>query len=51
MGHVEFFNRPGIYGEPGGDYVDNARRFAFFVAGVLRGPAAGRAGAADSARP
>ncbi len=29
--HLEFFNRPGIYGEPGGDYPDNARRFAFFA--------------------
>ena len=29
LDHIEFFNRPGIYGEPGGDYVDNARRFAF----------------------
>ncbi len=29
--HLEFFNRPGIYGDPGGDYPDNARRFAFFA--------------------
>ena len=28
--HLEYFNRPGIYGEGGGDYPDNARRFAFF---------------------
>jgi len=31
LDHAEFFNRPGIYGEPGGDYPDNARRFAFFA--------------------
>jgi starch synthase len=31
LDHPEFFNRPGIYGEPGGDYPDNARRFAFFA--------------------
>jgi len=30
--HLEFFNRPGIYGEAGSDYADNARRFAFFAA-------------------
>jgi starch synthase len=29
--HLEYFNRPGIYGEGGGDYPDNARRFAFFA--------------------
>jgi starch synthase len=29
--HLDFFNRPGIYGEAGGDYADNARRFAFFA--------------------
>jgi len=29
--HREFFNRPGVYGEPGSDYPDNARRFAFFA--------------------
>jgi starch synthase len=29
--HLEYFNRPGIYGENGADYPDNARRFAFFT--------------------
>jgi len=29
--HLEYFNRPGIYGENGADYPDNARRFAFFA--------------------
>ncbi len=29
--HLEYFNRPGIYGEAGADYPDNARRFAFFA--------------------
>ncbi len=29
--HLEFFNRPGIYGENAVDYPDNARRFAFFA--------------------
>src|SRR5215470_16829402 len=29
--HLDFFNRAGIYGEAGGDYADNARRFAFFA--------------------
>lgn len=29
--HPEYFNRPGIYGEGGADYADNARRFAFFA--------------------
>jgi starch synthase len=29
--HPEYFNRPGIYGEAGMDYPDNARRFAFFA--------------------
>jgi starch synthase len=31
LDHIEFFNRPGIYGDAGGDYPDNARRFAFFA--------------------
>lgn len=31
------FNRGGLYGEQGGDYVDNARRFAFFSRAVLDG--------------
>src|SRR5919202_1876555 len=29
--HLEYFNRPGIYGENAVDYADNARRFAFFA--------------------
>jgi starch synthase len=29
--HLEYFNRPGIYGENAVDYLDNARRFAFFA--------------------
>jgi starch synthase len=29
--HLEYFNRPGIYGENAVDYPDNARRFAFFA--------------------
>ncbi len=28
--HPDFYDRPGIYGEPTVDYPDNARRFAFF---------------------
>lgn len=27
----EFFDRPGLYGEGGSDYADNARRFTFFA--------------------
>lgn len=30
IGHDGYFDRPGIYGEAGGDYPDNHRRFAFF---------------------
>ena len=30
-----YFGRGGIYGEGGGDYPDNARRYAFFCAAVL----------------
>jgi starch synthase len=33
--HLEYFNRPGIYGENGVDYPDNARRFAFFALAAL----------------
>jgi starch synthase len=33
--HLEYFNRPGIYGENAIDYPDNARRFAFFALGAL----------------
>jgi starch synthase len=31
----EYFGRNGLYGESGGDYGDNAARFAFFAAAVL----------------
>ncbi len=30
-----FFDRPGLYGEDGADYDDNAARFAFFAKAVL----------------
>jgi starch synthase len=30
-----YFDRPGIYGDPTGDYPDNARRYAFFARAVL----------------
>ena len=33
--HLDYFNRPGIYGESGADYPDNPRRFAFFVLAAL----------------
>ncbi|HET6798736.1 MAG TPA: glycogen synthase [Gemmatimonadales bacterium] len=33
--HLEFFNRPGIYGEQAVDYPDNARRFAFFASAAV----------------
>ncbi|MCU0633813.1 MAG: glycogen synthase [Gemmatimonadaceae bacterium] len=33
----ELFNRAGLYGEQGRDYVDNARRFAVFSRAVLDG--------------
>ena len=33
----EYFNRPGLYGEGGRDYADNARRFAMFCRAVLAG--------------
>ncbi len=33
--HPDFFDRAGIYGDNGGDYPDNARRFAFFCAAAL----------------
>jgi starch synthase len=32
---LEYFNRPGIYGENAVDYPDNARRFAFFALAAL----------------
>jgi starch synthase len=31
----EYFARPGLYGPPGGDYLDNARRYACFCAAAL----------------
>jgi starch synthase len=31
----EYFSRPGLYGENGRDYADNARRFAMFSRAVL----------------
>jgi len=33
--HLDYFNRPGIYGENAVDYLDNARRFAFFALAAL----------------
>jgi starch synthase len=30
-----YFSRPGIYGEAGADYPDNARRFAFFTLAAM----------------
>src|SRR2546421_5450048 len=33
--HPDFFDRAGIYGDNGGDYPDNARRFAFFCLAAL----------------
>jgi starch synthase len=33
--HLDYFNRPGIYGENGLDYPDNARRFAFFALAAM----------------
>jgi starch synthase len=35
ISHPEYFERPGIYGESGGDYGDNAQRYAFFVLAAL----------------
>jgi starch synthase len=31
----EYFDRPGLYGEGGADYADNARRYAFFSLAAL----------------
>ncbi len=31
----EFFDRPGLYGDGGGDFPDNAQRFCLFSRGVL----------------
>jgi starch synthase len=33
--HPPFYDRPGIYGPPGGEYWDNAGRFAFFCYAVM----------------
>jgi len=33
--HPGFFDRPFLYGEAGGDYPDNAQRFAFLARGAL----------------
>ena len=35
IGADRYFDRPTLYGTPGGDYPDNARRFTFFARGVL----------------
>jgi starch synthase len=35
IGNDYYFERDGIYGEGGGDYADNARRYAFFCAAAL----------------
>lgn len=32
---LEYFDRPGVYGEGGRDYPDNHRRFAFFATAIL----------------
>jgi len=32
---ADYFDRPGLYGEGGGDYPDNAERFAFFCRAAL----------------
>ncbi len=33
--HPEFYNRPGLYGEQGGDYPDNAERFGLLSRAAL----------------
>ncbi len=35
LDHREFYGRPGLYGDSGGDYRDNHRRFAFLSVGAL----------------
>ena len=35
LDHPHFFDRPGLYGEGGYDYPDNARRYAFFSLATL----------------
>ncbi len=32
----QYFDRPALYGDAGGDYVDNCERFAFFCRGALQ---------------
>ncbi|MGB7345311.1 MAG: glycogen synthase GlgA [Pirellulaceae bacterium] len=32
----KYFNREGLYGSPGGDYPDNAERFAFFCRAAMQ---------------
>ena len=32
---AEYFDRDGLYGDAGGDYADNARRYAFFTRAAL----------------
>ncbi len=34
--HPTWFDRAGLYGEPGGDYPDNAERFGFFCRALLQ---------------
>lgn len=36
VGASDYFERAGLYGDDGGDYPDNAERFATFVHGALR---------------
>jgi starch synthase len=33
--HHDYFSRPGLYGDAGGDYADNLERFAFLSRGAL----------------
>ncbi len=35
IGHNDYFDRDGLYGENGQDYQDNCERFTFFCRGVL----------------
>jgi starch synthase len=35
LDHPAFFDRPGLYGQDGYDYPDNARRYAFFCLAAL----------------
>ncbi|QEG20175.1 glycogen synthase GlgA [Mariniblastus fucicola] len=35
VGHDEYFNRDGLYGENGQDYQDNCERFTFFCRSVM----------------